>query len=57
MEALAFISTEVHKGFKRFFTRGASDCERSKAGQAITRRLEFIANALVREALTEEGLD
>ena len=42
LEALAYISTEVHKGFKPFF-QGGSDDFKSKAGAAITKRLDYLA--------------
>jgi glutathione S-transferase len=42
LEALAYISTEVHKGFKPFF-QGSSDDDKSKAGAAITKRLDYLA--------------
>ena len=42
LEALAYISTEVHKGFKPFF-QGGSDDDKSKAGAAITKRLDYLA--------------
>ncbi len=43
LETLAFISTEIHKAFKPFFTPGASDADKAKAGEAIAGRLRFIA--------------
>jgi len=43
LEALAFISTEIHKAFKPFYTRDASDAEKARAGTVITRRLEILA--------------
>jgi glutathione S-transferase len=46
LEALAFISTEVHKGFKPLFTHGARDADRADAAEAISKRLEFIAETL-----------
>ena len=32
LETLAFISTEIHKSFKPFFTPGAADVDKAKAG-------------------------
>ncbi|MBA3811416.1 MAG: glutathione S-transferase N-terminal domain-containing protein [Caulobacteraceae bacterium] len=46
LETLAFISTEIHKSFKPFFTPGSTDAEKAKAGEAITRRLGLIAGQL-----------
>ena len=43
LETLAFISTEVHKAFKPFFTPDASDAEKAKAGETITQRLGLLA--------------
>ena len=43
LEALAFISTEIHKSFKPFFA-GGSDEEKAKAGAVITKRLNTIAD-------------
>lgn len=43
LETLAYISTEVHKGFKPFFTPGASEAEKAKAGEAIGKRLAPLA--------------
>ncbi|MDQ2879204.1 MAG: glutathione S-transferase N-terminal domain-containing protein [Pseudomonadota bacterium] len=45
LEALAYISTEVHKNFKPFFA-GASDDEKKKAGEAITKRLQYLADTM-----------
>lgn len=41
--ALAFISTEVHKSFKPFFS-GGSDQEKAKASDLIARRLQYLAD-------------
>ena len=43
LEALAFISTEIHKSFKPFFA-GASDSDKSKAGEMIGKRMGYLAN-------------
>ena len=45
LEALAFISTEIHKGFKPFFS-GASDEEKSKAGETILKRMNYLADTM-----------
>jgi glutathione S-transferase len=46
LEALAFISTEVHKSFKPFFTPGATDADKAAAGQRIEQRLGLLAEQL-----------
>ena len=45
LEALAYISTEIHKGFKPFFS-GAGEDEKSKAGKLIVRRMDYFAGTL-----------
>lgn len=45
LEALAFISTEVHKSFKPFFG-GGSDEEKGKAGALITKRMQYLADTM-----------
>ena len=45
LEALAFISTEVHKSFKPIFG-GGSDEEKGKAGATITKRLGYLADTM-----------
>ncbi len=45
LEALAYISTEIHKGFKPFFA-GASDDEKTKAGETILERMEYFADTM-----------
>jgi glutathione S-transferase len=44
LEAIAFISTELHNGFKQVF-RPAQD--RAKATDAVSRRLDLIARTLI----------
>lgn len=44
LEALAYISTEVHKSFKPYFTPGATDDAKAKAGEMITKRLQYLAD-------------
>ena len=51
LEALAYISTEIHKGFKPFFRPGATDAEKADASQAIGKRLAFLADGLSRDYL------
>ncbi len=45
LEALAYISTEIHKSFKPFFA-GAGDDEKSKAGETIVKRMAYLADTL-----------
>jgi glutathione S-transferase len=45
LEALAFISTELHHGFKPFF-HGARDAERAEAADGVVRRLNLIVRTL-----------
>jgi len=43
LETLAYISTEIHKGFKPFFSAGSTVAEKNKAGEIITKRLGLLA--------------
>ena len=43
LEALAYISTELHKNFKPLFA-GGSDEEKQKARETITKRLNYLAD-------------
>jgi glutathione S-transferase len=43
LEALAYISTELHKAFKPFFTPGADEAQKTQARQQIERRLGLLA--------------
>lgn len=45
LEALAYISTEIHKGFKPFFS-GAGAEEKAKAGEAILKRMGYLAETM-----------
>lgn len=45
LEALAYISTEVHKSFKPIFT-GGSDHEKAKAREMVAKRLQLLADKL-----------
>ena len=45
LEALAFISTEIHKSFKPFFA-GASDEDKTKASEMIVKRMGYIADTM-----------
>lgn len=42
LEMLAFISTEIHKGFKPFFQLESSSAERERAAEAIAGRLDYL---------------
>jgi glutathione S-transferase len=46
LEMLAFISTEIHKSFKPFFDPSSDQTAKDKAGQAINKRLQFLADGL-----------
>lgn len=43
--ALAFISTELHKSFKPFFTAG-DDAEKRKAAETIVKRMGYLADTI-----------
>ena len=45
LEALAYISTEIHKSFKPLFA-GGSDDDKAKARQQIARRLDYLAQTM-----------
>jgi len=45
LQALAYISTEIHKGFKPFFA-GGSDAEKVKAGETILKRMGYLADTM-----------
>lgn len=45
LEKLAYISTEIHKGFKPFFS-GAGDDEKAKAGETILKRMAYLADTM-----------
>lgn len=47
LEALAFISTEVHKAYKPLFAHGARDTDRASAAETITKRYDFFAKTLI----------
>jgi glutathione S-transferase len=46
LQALAYVSTEIHKSFKPFFT-GASEEDKAKGGQYINKRLRWLADRKV----------
>ena len=45
LEALAFISTEIHKAFKPFFA-GAGAEDKAKAGEMILKRMGYLATTM-----------
>lgn len=45
LEALAYITSEIHKGFKPFFG-GGSDEEKAKAGETIVKRMGYLAERM-----------
>jgi glutathione S-transferase len=46
LETLAYISSEIHKGFKPYFRPDAADPEKAEAAQVIGRRLALLAQGL-----------
>lgn len=46
LEALAYISTELHKGYKPFFMPGSSNEEKSAAKETLTKRMSLFEQAL-----------
>lgn len=50
LQALAFISTELHKSFKPFFM-GADDAAKSAASEAIKKRMGYLATTMQDEYL------
>lgn len=45
LQALAFISTEIHKGFKPFFA-GGNDEEKAKAAETIGKRVSYLLETM-----------
>jgi glutathione S-transferase len=45
LEALAYISTEIHKSFKPFFA-GGSDDDKANAGDTILKRMTYLADTM-----------
>jgi glutathione S-transferase len=43
LEALAFISSELHKGFKPFFSPDATDLDKKAAGETLAKRFGYLA--------------
>jgi glutathione S-transferase len=46
LEMLAYISTEIHKGFKPFFAPDSTDAEKKAAGETIGKRLGYLAERM-----------
>lgn len=46
LESLAYISTEIHKAFKPFFSPASSQADKDAAGQQIGKRLKLIGDNL-----------
>lgn len=55
LEALGFISTEIHKSFKPFFS-GAGDDEKAKAAQVIRQRTNYLARTMKGDFLFGEAV-
>ena len=51
LEALGYISSEIHKAFKPFFRPGASDAEKAEAAKTIGKRLAYFADRLTTDYL------
>jgi glutathione S-transferase len=46
LEMLAFISTEIHKGFKPFFKPDSTDAEKQAAGEQLGKRFGYLAQRM-----------
>ncbi|MGZ6016420.1 MAG: glutathione transferase GstA [Phenylobacterium sp.] len=55
LEALAYVSTELHKAFKPYFNPAATDQEKDQAEKGIVGRLRFLAERLRGEYLFGPG--
>jgi glutathione S-transferase len=55
LEMLGYISTEIHKAFKPFFS-GASDADKAAAGEQINKRLTFLADRLKSDYLLGDAV-
>ena len=55
LEALAFVSTEIHKSFKPLFV-GGSDEEKSKAAAYILKRMTYLADTMAGDYLFGEDV-
>lgn len=49
LEALAYISTELHKGFKPFFSPDADDADRDHAREALLKRFALFEDKLANQ--------
>lgn len=56
LEALAFVSTELHKAFGPYFASGASDEAKDAAAKLITRRLGYLSERLTSDFLFGDRL-
>lgn len=50
IEALAYVTTELHKSYKPFF-KGGGEAERAVAGEYITRRMRYLADTIAGDYL------
>lgn len=55
LEALAYISSELHKGFKPFFAGGGDD-EKAKAGAALSKRFGYLSDTMAGDFLFGEAV-
>jgi len=46
LEALAYISNEVHKGFKPFFNPSATAADKTAAGEVLVQRFHYLAKQM-----------
>ena len=46
LEMLAYIATEIHKAFHPLFDPGASETDKKMAGEAVAKKLSFVATKL-----------
>src|SRR5258708_22893555 len=46
LEMLAYISTEIHKGFKPFFKPDAAEAEKKGAGNLLAKRFGYLAERM-----------
>ena len=45
LEALAYLSSEIHKGFKPYFANGGDD-EKAEAAKAVRMRMDYLADTM-----------
>lgn len=53
IEALTYVTTELHKSYKPFF-KGGSEAERAVASEYITRRMRYLADTIAGDYLFGE---